>query len=286
MEPIPSHPIFNANIIKLLILTEKIRQEHFERFDKQKLIFEKILYKIFLKALNDSSIKAIEQVSTSFINESTMIEAYQQAYQIIFKKHGAKAIKTVNFKREAPQISIGFGSVLFKQKVRDYLNRTAGERIKSVTENTKDQVKKLFEKYEFTGARNIASKITREIKTINRTRALLIARTESLTAMNYVSHVSAVQEGVTSKAWLHTIGRSKNYREAHLAVSDKPIGIKDKWTLNGLSMQYPGDPNGGAINNCNCRCSILYGYEGATPARQGNIFGNFIAGLLLGLVVD
>lgn len=283
MEPIPSHPIFNANIIKLLEITDKIRQEHFERFDKQKLIFEKILYKIFLKALNDSSIKAIEQVSTSFINESTMIEAYQQAYQIIFKKHGAKAVKTVNFKREAPQITVGFGSTLFKQKVRDYLNRTAGERIKSVTDNTKDQVKKLFEKYEFTGARNIASKITREIKTINRTRALLIARTESLTAMNYVSHVSAVQEGVTSKAWLHTIGRSKNYREAHLAVSDKPIGIKDKWTLNGLSMQYPGDPNGGAINNCNCRCSILYGYEGATPARQGNIFGNFIARLLLGL---
>ena len=270
-----------------MIITDKIRLEHFKRFDKQKAIFERILYKIFLKVLNDSSLKAIDQVSTRYINESDYFEAYQKAFEIIFAKHGKKAIKTVNFKRESPQpISIGFGSVVFKQKVRDYLNRTAGDRIKSVTDNTKEQVKKLFEKYEFSGAKNIASKITKEIKVINRNRALLIARTESLTAMNYVSHVSAVREGVTSKSWLHTIGRSKNYREAHLAVSEKVIGIKEKWTINGLTMAYPGDPNGGAINNCNCRCSILYGYEGATKPNYSNLFSNFIAGLVLGAVVD
>lgn len=267
-------------------ITDKIRLQHFQKFDKQKRIFEKILFKIFYKTLNDLSFEAIDKYSLSYIHEGVLMDAYQQSFEIIFKKHGAKAVKTVNFKREAPQLSVGFGSQIFKQKVRQYLFKTAGDRIKKVTENTKNQIKTLFEKYEFTGAPKIAQQIKREIKGINKTRALLIARTESLTGMNYVSHVSAIQQGVTSKAWLHTIGRSKNYREVHLAVSEKVIGINEKWTLNGLPMAYPGDPNGGAINNCNCRCSIMYGYEKATVPNHSNLFTNFIAGLMLGLGVD
>jgi len=269
-----------------MILTDEIRLEHFKRFDKQKAIFERILYKIFLKALDKSSYQAIESRTADFISENDLFNAYIQSFEIIFKKHGKKALKTVQFKRDAPSLSIGFASQFFKNKVREYLLKTAGERIKSVNDNTKEKVKAVMTKYEFSGAANIAGKMRKEIHVINKNRAMLIARTESLTAMNYVSHVSAVQEGVTSKAWLHTIGRSKDYREEHLAVNEKPIGIKEKWVLNGLSMAYPGDPNGGAINNCNCRCSVLYGYDKATKPNYSNLFTNFIAGLVLGAVAD
>jgi hypothetical protein len=266
-------------------ITDKIRLEHFQRFDKQKRIFERILFKIFIKALNEQSNKAIDQISTRFIDEATLFDAYLQTYEIIFKKHGAKVVKTVNFKREAPPLSVGFFSTTFRAKVKEYLFNTAGERIKGVNDNTKKQVQQIFDKYEFSGAPKIASKIRTEIGIINKTRAMLIARTESLTAMNYVSHVGAIQQGVTSKAWLHTIGRSKDFREEHMALNEKPIGIKEKFMVNGLSMDYPGDPNGGAINNCNCRCSILYGYDKATKPDHSNLFTNFIAGLVLGAIV-
>jgi hypothetical protein len=265
------------------IIDDKIRLEHFKRFDKNKRIFERILFKVFYKSLNEVTLKALERGTEQFINESSLFDAYLEAYEIIFRKHGKKAVKVVRLKREAP-VTIGFSSTIFKNKVREYLNKTAGDRITNVNDNTKEQVRKVLNKYEFSGAANIAGKMRKEIKGINKNRAMLIARTESLTGMNYVSHVSAIQEGVTSKSWLHTIGRSKNYREVHLAVSEKVIGINEKWTLNGLSMAYPGDPNGGAINNCNCRCSILYGYEGATKPNHTNLFRNFIAGLILGVV--
>ena len=265
-----------------MTITDDIRLEHYRRFDKAKKSFERILYKVFLRALNKVSAEAIKNQSVNF-GETDLLNAYIEAYYIVFKKHGRKPVMEV--KREAPSINVGFFSELYRSKVRVYLQQTAGERITKVNENTKKEIRKIIADNKFTGARKTAAQLTRQIGTINKKRALVIARTESLTAMNHISHEVAKKQGVTSKAWLHTIGRSKNYREAHLAISGKPIGINSKFMVNGVLMDYPGDPNGGAENNCNCRCSVVYGYDNAVEPNYNNLWANFIAGLLVSEVV-
>jgi hypothetical protein len=267
-----------------MTITDKIRLEHFIAFDKQKAIYERILFKKFYSALNNVSFNAIDSNNTSIIDETAIFNAYLGSYEAIFKRYAKKA-SMMQIKRENPNdLSISFFSTIFRNKVKSYLLQTAGERIKGVNDNTKKQIRQLIEKYKFTGARNTASIMKREIKGINKNRALLIARTESLTAMNHISYETAVSQKVTSKAWLHTIGKSAHFREEHLAINEKPIKINDKFIVNGLAMDYPGDPNGGAINNCNCRCSVIYGYDFAEKPNYTNLFTEFIASMVMGAV--
>ena len=267
-----------------LIITDKIRVEQSILFAKRKAMFEKILFKKFYKALNEVSYKAINAGNTNVIELSVLYQAYIDSYLVIFKRYSKQASDMV-LKADNPTINISFFSQYFVNAVKSHLLSTAGERIKNVDDNTKQKVRDILDKNSRSGSAKSAYQMRREIGIFNKSRAMLIARTESLMAMNHVAHESAIKEGVTTKAWLHTIGRSKNYREEHLALNEKPIPIKDKFYVNGVYMNFPGDPNGGAVNNCNCRCSILYGYGDATAPNQDNLFQNFIAGMVINQIL-
>lgn len=266
-----------------MIITDEIRLSHFQAFDKQKAIYERVLYKLFYSALQKESLKVL---NGGFFDESTLFEAYLSSFEVIFKRYAKKAemMQIQGLKRDKPEdLTIGFFSRIFREKVRSYLLTTAGGRIKNVNENTKDQIRKVIGQNQASGARKTGAQIKKQITGINKNRALLIARTESLTAMNYISHEASIQQGVTSKAWLHSIGKSKDYREAHLAISEKVIPINEKFYVNGVFMDYPGDPAGGAENNCNCRCSVLYGYQFAEKPNYENLFSRFAAGIVAGV---
>ena len=268
-----------------MIITDEIRVKHSILFAKRKALFERILFKKFYKALNKVSYKAINTGNPNVIDQSVLYQAYIDSYLVIFKRYSKQASEMV-VKKDVPNINIGFFSQYFVNAVKSHLLSTAGERIKNVDDNTKQKVRDILDKNARSGSAKSAYQMRREINGINKIRAMLIARTESLMAMNHVAHESAIKEGVTTKAWLHTIGRSKDYREAHLALNEKPIPIKDKFYVNGVYMDFPGDPNGGAENNCNCRCSLLYGYGGATIPNQDNLFQNFIAGMIISQVFE
>jgi hypothetical protein len=263
-----------------MVITDEVRLEHYKAFDKQKAIYERVLFKLFYSALNK---EAFNVLNGGFFNESTLFDAYLSSFEIIFKRYAKKA-DMMQLKSDLPQdIGIGFFSRIFREKVRSYLVTTAGTRIKNVNDNTIAQIRKVIGENQASGARKTGAQIKKQITGINKNRALLIARTESLTAMNYISHEASIQQGVTSKAWLHSIGKSKDYREAHLAISEKVIPINEKFYVNGVFMDYPGDPAGGAENNCNCRCSVLYGYQFAEKPNYENLFSRFAAGIVAGV---
>lgn len=257
-------------------ITDEIRLKAFRKYDKDKSVFEKALYRYFYKALQYQVQFALKYGT---VNEDTLYSAYLNSFDLIFRKYGKKPVQTL-LKKDLPNLSIGFFNQIFREKVKKYLFESAGTRIKQVNETTKESIRKVLEKNTLTGARKTSRVITKELSNINKKRALLIARTESLTAMNYIQHDTAIKQGVTTKAWLHTIGKSIHFREEHLAIGETPIGINESWTVNGLKMMYPGDPNGGAINNCNCRCTLLYGYSTSTKPNFSNLFTQFVAGLI------
>jgi hypothetical protein len=65
--------------------------------------------------------------------------------------------------------------------------------------------------------------------------------------------------------WLPTI--DNDTRADHLEMVDKTVKVGESFTVGGESMQYPGDPNGGAGQVCNCRCTILPIIKGVTDGE-------------------
>jgi len=59
------------------------------------------------------------------------------------------------------------------------------------------------------------------------------------------------------KTWLATL--DSRTRDSHQHLDGKTIGVDDKFD-NGL--MYPGDPGGAPAEVYNCRCTLIYDYEG------------------------
>jgi uncharacterized protein with gpF-like domain len=86
-------------------------------------------------------------------------------------------------------------------------------------------------------------------------RTRLIARSETMKSYNAGTHVTFNEFGVREKEWLTTLdGRQ---RLDHEEVNGDVVAIQDSFTVGGQAMMYPGDPQGGAAQVANCRCTLL-----------------------------
>jgi hypothetical protein len=98
-----------------------------------------------------------------------------------------------------------------------------------------------------------------------RSRAITIARTEALAAYNggrFASYVGlAKATGGTSgyeKIWLATHDHRTRYTHTRPGGGDlQRVGLLEHFTIGGVPMLYPGDPEGPADETINCRCTIL-----------------------------
>ncbi len=116
------------------------------------------------------------------------------------------------------------------------INRTTMERIGEalLAEVPKDAVKQVFEIAQTSRAREIA--------------------TGKVTSMaNFGSHEGAKQGGLKTKTWQVN---SLDPRPEHAEMNGETVDIDDLFS-NG--MRWPGDPAGGAENNANCACSVVFG---------------------------
>lgn len=112
--------------------------------------------------------------------------------------------------------------------------------------------------------RKVANSATSRIDAVQnvwRTRAELIARTETTGAMNAGALQAMRDEGVTTKVWLATGG--PRTRPEHAAADGQTVPIDQPFTVGGYDMQMPGDPSGPVDMTVNCRCSMV----------QGGLFG-------------
>ena len=100
------------------------------------------------------------------------------------------------------------------------------------------------------------------VSNIDAARARTIARTETIGASNAGSIEGAKSMGIDGlkKYWIVALdGRERDtHRDVSILTSETPIPIDDYFTVGGSSLQYPGDPSGGAEEVINCRCAIAY----------------------------
>lgn len=161
---------------------------------------------------------------------------------------------------------LGFGREgniigLWRELLEDFLNVRILTRIRQVTDTTRDRIAKIIERGVNTGLsnQNIARKIRNEAG-MNRARAMNIARTEVVTAMNQGKYMAVRSSNlIYEKGWSATI--DNRTRDSHLAMIDADmIDLTELFIVGGSQMEYPGDSSHGAPAKeiCNCRCSLVF----------------------------
>lgn len=94
-------------------------------------------------------------------------------------------------------------------------------------------------------------------RSIWKTRATLIARTEGTGSANFGAYQALTLEGVATKVWLSTgDGRT---RPTHRAADGQEVGIAKKFAVGTARLEFPGDPSGPIDEIGNCRCAMIGG---------------------------
>lgn len=110
------------------------------------------------------------------------------------------------------------------------------------------------------GVDGIARALALVFPDIDRTRGLVIGRTETTRAQNYGTFVGAVESGgVDFKEW---IAELVGARDSHAEADGDVVRVSEKFVLNGKEgpeyADYPGDPALSAGESINCRCTLAF----------------------------
>ena len=110
----------------------------------------------------------------------------------------------------------------------------------------------------------IAKLVSDNFLGMSRSRAALIARTETHNAASFAndSYHLMLQEdtGIKMlKRWVATI--DDRTRPTHSEASGQIVDMSEDFMVGGVPMKYAGDSRGGAKNVINCRCIIVYADE-------------------------
>lgn len=83
-----------------------------------------------------------------------------------------------------------------------------------------------------------------------------IARTEVLGSLNAGRDDEYRESGVVSgEEWLAV--QDERTRDSHAEADGQTVGIDEQFTVGGVKLDYPGDPNGPPEEICQCRCFLL-----------------------------
>jgi hypothetical protein len=213
----------------------------------------------------------INAMSTELITTLPIQQAFNEFISIVGDRSAKKTYQL--FMRSLPNsanISVGFGSDIFKAQMQEYLNTIGGQHIKDITDTTRKLVSKAFT--DGIEAGDTTRQLSKRIESytlgsngsglegrINvKARALMISKTETLMASEKAKDLQ-IDESIYlyEKKWVK--GHPKEPRETHIQVSqNKPIDKDKPFIVGGVQMYYAGDSRGGAENVINCKCSTIY----------------------------
>lgn len=152
---------------------------------------------------------------------------------------------------------VGFDFQLSNPRVQSIIRARAANMVQHVTETTQASIRSTVElgRSQGLGVREIAQAIEdATFGEITKARAVTIARTETVGAMNAGEYQAAVQSGVMrSKTWVSQ--KDERVRDTHQALDEVTVDLGAAFA-NGLL--YPHAPGAPAREVVNCRCTLLY----------------------------
>lgn len=167
---------------------------------------------------------------------------------------------------------------LFERLMMEFIQRFGAAKVQQIIETTRDQLVRIIDKgvLEGLGQEAIAKRITDNIPSFSRTRARLIARTETHTAAMYASDATAKTSPFPmNKRWISVYdSRTRDFGEGdgeadlanHRIMHEVTVGPDELFSVprsfkagGGFDlMTGPGDPASPAYQVCNCRCALIY----------------------------
>jgi len=188
-----------------------------------------------------------------------VLSHYKRVFQAVYKMNEDKYMNT---KQEA----FVFGrSVDFEQVVNEYFN-TRQLVLAGVSARLADRISKVIEQGRADNLTlpQITKLVSEKFLPIGRSRAALIARTETHNAAGFSNHSYhlQVQRDLGTKMvkrWIST-GDART-RPTHASANGQTVDIDENFLVGGTEMEFAGDSKGGAKNVVNCRCVIVYADE-------------------------
>lgn len=155
---------------------------------------------------------------------------------------------------------------LWRDVSREWLSVNILTKINSISQTTQRAITKVIERSINEGSS--ISEISREIRQqsrgeINRNRSVLIARTESISAMNKGRRLSMYTSNLLwNKKWVDTPDERTRLSHRLIAQEDYRPLDQEYWLADGQGSvepaDCPGDPRLSAGNIINCRCCETY----------------------------
>ncbi len=182
-------------------------------------------------------------------------------------------------KAALPRLEIKAGEMtLFEQIMLDFISRFGAAQVAQILETTRQQLQALVDGgvRDGLGQEAIAKRITDAIPSLARTRARVIARTETHNAAMHASQeVAKAAPFPMNKRWVSVYdARTRDFGEGdgkadafnHRIMNEVTVGPDELFSVprsarygGGFElMAGPGDPNGSAANLIGCRCALIY----------------------------
>lgn len=151
---------------------------------------------------------------------------------------------------------VGFGyNQEWTNSILDYFQYNLLDKaVLPITETTRKLILRILDQAQREGWSNdrAVQEIMKYTDDINLSRARVIVRTESVRAMNYGTMLGADKSAlVLDKRWI--TAHDERVRPSHRDQDGVKIDMEGTFP-NGCS--FPGDPDGGAKETINCRCTI------------------------------
>lgn len=161
---------------------------------------------------------------------------------------------------EAQAALLGTNWVPTDPMLNVWLDDHMGKQITGISNTTKEQVRATLRQGILAGesVRELETRIRDTFRNGRRNRALIIARTESVTAANFGNLAAMRQATVEKKMWISS--RDQIVRETHAIGSGMDGQIKgleeDFISPSGATGLFPGQMST-AAESVNCRCTII-----------------------------
>lgn len=133
--------------------------------------------------------------------------------------------------------------------------KVIAEKVTNITKTTRDILNKIIVRGQESGTniKDIAKEITQKVKGMEKTRAMIIARTETATTSTTTYLEGLIKAGLP-KTWRH-IGGGKTDRPTHLALDNVTIEDASEPFSNG--MMCPHDLNADVSELIRCHCELI-----------------------------
>ncbi len=262
----PSQRRFNTFRIGRVNARQELRKQLLIRNNLEKRFYKR-LNTLFRKYLNTTLYLYKEfgvyeaEISQKRLNEEFMpliLSHYRRVFTVIYKNNEDNYIQ----ERKAAEAFIFGRSVDFESLVEQYFNDRQLILV-GITNRIATRISNLIEQGRADNLTlpQIAKLVSDKFLPITRSRAALIARTETHNAASFANHSYhlTLEENTGMKMlkkWVAT--NDIRTRPAHFNASGQTVDINENFTVGGAPMSYAGDSKGGAKNVINCRCVIVY----------------------------